>query len=296
MENQRNSELYEQLSDFLRRIINQFIGKQTNSSVQQVYISWSKLINADTNPENVKINAEKKRILIDCYTIFSDPKTRGDIHSYVEKHGYKASHELISLVTKSLNERLLGERKRKYDMSDLFDSENKFDLNNIDCSPIPNGKSSETLSYLGTTFKIQELGILSYDTPSAKNEYMYKYGITKRRPNSSKEDYYEVFSPFIDIDLLNDKDAEYTEAILGELLSASNLKHTNANGYVGKVYQITTPNNNLEVGKEVQDETSKIYKYQISQKYTLEFDPENLSAVMHYTRQQEKNEDDIELS
>lgn len=281
--------------EFLKRIVINFMNKQSSERLQSAYNGFMSLIDRDLDPMHKGQNDEKKRILETCYNIFRNPSFRERL---AESQKSMDRQELLQKLIDAVEEKGLGYQKRKYDMSDLY-AGNQITPKTERFIPLPaNSKKYHrpTATFddnLGNTITVEQTGQLVYSTLSVSNESVKSYRYTKTNNGSTIQDFPMLFSN-IDINLLNEN-KDYRNAVLGELFSKNNLKLSNAGGYIGEIIVPQTP---LSVGAQRQDE-SKFYRYQISPKYALEFDPQNLSAAVNYSRQQANqkqvdSDDDIE--
>jgi len=71
---------------------------------------------------------------------------------------------------------------------------------------------------------------------------------------------------------------------LQELLSENNLEFSNAKGYVGELRNTSKSPRQLKVGTELEDDD--YYRYQVSSKYSLEYDGTVIEAINAYNRQE----------
>lgn len=76
---------------------------------------------------------------------------------------------------------------------------------------------------------------------------------------------------------------EYRDAVLSELLGENNISLSNAGGYIG---MISRQNNKL--ARREQETVAGVYTFRINDKYCIEYDSEDLSAVMLYQSELQK--------
>lgn len=250
---------------------------------------------------NSKENLEKRKILERCLALFRSQKFKEHVkrekaeRGILEQEDVTRETRLANLhkiaeyseeLTDRLSEIVLGDLKRKYNMSDKCTTGMLKSGAPVRLKTISNGLSATTQDGFGNTITVEHIGTLEYDTLSS-NEYIYQYRITKQSSqNDSKT--YDVFS-YIDLNAFNE-DANYRKAVMENLLSDNNIEFSNANGYIGKINNTTQSQKQLNVGEEIDD--AAYYRYQISPQYALEFDGERIEAIRTYKREQEKRKDD----
>ena len=282
---------------FLREVISNFINKSTYDSLKMTYSGYITVLNNNNNnAENRQINEEKRKILEECLVIFSSKEFRDKIKTIREEQR-PSSQSIITAVTTVLSEKVLGDKKRTYNMSNRYskkiitpDSTSYTALNVSGKNPEEREKrlpSRTKKDMHGNTIKIQYLGILTYSTASVPNESINKYRITKISANDEISTY-EVYSN-IDLNKL-DVDLDYCDAIMNELLSTNNIELSNAKGYIGQVENTTFYEKQLQVGQQLNDDYG-FYRYQISKNYALFYDSQDLSAVIDFEIQQTKQEE-----
>ena len=276
MENQKNK--FNRRA-FLETVVREFINKRSIEDVKTAYKGFLRLMDSEKT-DRLEINNEKRRILEKCLDIFESVKFRESIEQLREERNPSLG-ELVQAVTKILYENILGDRKRKYDMAGMNYSDmivtGSGNLQTFD------GLSSGTLiDNFGHKFIIQEIGTLTYSTPAVGNESLKKYRITKIINDSQKEEF-EIFSN-INFSML-EQDPSYRYAVLNELLSKNNVELSNADGYVGEIVGTKNSTTQLKPGEQLEDENG-FYRYQISSTYALEYDSQDLSAVVDFTQVQ----------
>lgn len=264
---------------FLEKVVTDFVNKMSYNSLKTAYDGFIKLNNSG-NPFQQE---EKRRILEKCFDLFNDPKFREKIEEIrIDKN--PRSSLLASAITKLISERILGDQKRKYDMSNRY-SEQQILPNSTKYIPVDGANISVT-DMLGQKVNIRKIGVLKYGSWGIDSESIDKYKVTKRLADSSIQQY-EVFS-FIDLYSLEENE-EYRNAVLTELLSQNNIELSNTNGYVGEI--VSTKHSSyqkLKVGEQ-RESNEKLYRYQASENYALVYNPVDLSAVMYHARHQEHN-------
>lgn len=267
---------------FLERVVTDFINKTTYKSLKTAYDGYIKLILKDSNPQHKQQNSEKIKILEGCFDRFNN----SDFKKILEdiKLSKKPKEEvLFKAVAKALAEDVLGDKKRKYDMSDRYCPEQ---ITPGSTRLIPtNGLSVTVTDMLGCNISVQKIGALTYGTAAVTPESISKYNVRKTLEDSSVQEY-DVFT-FIDLNMLKEN-SDYRDAVLGELLSKNNIELSNTNGYIGEIVSTKNSHIQLKVGEQ-RENAEKFYRYQVSQKYALVYDPQDLSAVVYHARSQELN-------
>lgn len=208
---------------------------------------------------------KKKKLIEDCYDMFRNPKIRKSITKTT------TNDEIYDLFL----EIKLDDRKRKYDMSELFNpdligSKVKDDLAVRTVIEMDKkGKETVLLDSRKRKITIMPIGAVGYDNAFGKRSDCTKYLISKQITGEDVEEYV-VYSD-INFQLLSSNE-EYRKAVTEELLSDRNIKLSNANGYIGKIEPAQ---------EEISTEklTTEGYSYQISGNYELCYDAEELSAV-----------------
>ena len=241
-------------------------------------------------------NQQKRKILEKCLALFNSQKFKEHVRKEKSERGileqqYVTSEtrldnlEKIGKYSEELTDRLaeivLGDLKRKYNMSDKCTTDTVSTSSPVKLQTVNNGFSVTAYDDLATAITIQHIGNLHYDTLSS-NESICQYRVQKHlSPDDIKT--YEVFS-YIDLNAFND-DIEYQTLVLRDLLSDNNIEFSNANGYIGQVRNTSQSKKQLKVGEEL--DSDDYYRYQISQKYSLEYNGERIEAIQKYERQQE---------
>lgn len=286
---------------FLLYIINQFLNKKDTESVRNTY---NQLINAnakdakdakdtkDTNgstsdekkPHTLREYEKRKSIIEKCFNTFMRPAVR---HEVSEKN--LSAMQVYSQYA----EEILGDNKRKYNMSDKFDEtliayvngDSEGEIRRLvayqekigEVHPIPNSKIT-----------IQPIGKIGYINMFKDEKYVMKYRVTRKLDENN----YDTFEVFSNIDISRLDDEEYSSAIVNELLSENNIQLSGTGGYIGT---IVDENNKLGL----QTEDGSHYRYQVSKHHALEFDGEDLSAVISLekglNKSHKKPEDNSEI-
>ena len=200
--------------------------------------------------------------------------------------------QLPSFVSK-YKETILGDKKRKYDMSDMFNCDfiMKVDKKNT-------GESGRKLVYIekvrtphtytnkhGQKIVIQEMGKLCMQEWNGVKGDISKYKIRKQIANDEYEDT-EVYSNISIFDMQNEK---YKDAVLNELLGNRNIMLSNANGYIGEITE--TPNNMRKCCLHESNIGGR-YFYNMGE-FSLMYNPTDLSAVMLHEQHIKENQKSV---
>lgn len=266
---------------YLRSIVQNMVNKRTPEAISGVYNISLESLNNDAK----SIAIEKRKILENCYSIFSRVEIRKAILDSRIKNKLE-NNDLVDLVLNIISEKVLGDRKRTYNMSDKF-SEDRISTKINKKSGLPekavdfiplSKKLSITLSdEFGHEISISKTGALSYHDGIIE-ESIDKYKITKKFSNTHIENY-EVFSH---IDFLKlEKDSNYKQVVLNDLLNINNIELSNTCGYIGEIEDTRHQPKKLEVGEQYFNPNG-FYTYQISRNFALTYDYIPLTAVMLY--------------
>lgn len=247
---------------------------------------------------NTSENLEKRKILEKCLALFRSQKFKEHVRREKKERGILEQTEVtrenrlenlrrIASYSEELTDRLseivLGDLKRTYNMSDICTAGMLKTGLPVKLHPVSNGLASCAQDDLANTITIEHIGELTYETLSS-NESISQYKVTKKMPHNEIHTY-EVFS-YIDLNEF-DVNPEYRQIILGTLLSNNNLEFSNANGYIGKIQNTSDSQTQLNVGEEIYGDD--YYRYQVSPKYSLEYNGERIEAIKTYIEQQEKS-------
>lgn len=273
MENKKTTEF--DRMQFLEMVVSSFINKTTYSSLKTAYDGLVQLVSR--NSDSVQ-REEKRKILEKCFGVFCEAGFKKKIAEIRTELNPKPNI-FTRATTKFISERVLGDQKRKYDMSNRY-SENQITSGSTLFIPV-NGLSVSVTDMFGQRVDIQKVGTLKYGTQSVDSESIDKYKIRRTLSDSSIQEF-EIFS-FIDLNML-EENPEYRDVVLGELLSQNNIELSNTNGYVGEIVSTKTSSIQLHVGEQREND-EKFYRYQASPKYALIYDPQDLSAVVYHSRQ-----------
>lgn len=269
---------------FLWQIINQYMNKSDNDLLKTYQqLARANIPKKDENGElDFKKYEEKKMITDKCYEIF---RFNNRLRHLIREGKVNCNDVYVMFA-----EYVLGDDKRMYDMSELFDrslikkslKDSKRPL--VKLMNGENNKKSLGNTYVtdeGKKISIQQVDALLYMNSNGASKYLYKYLIDKNEKTGPEEVY-----TIIDV-LRMDTDDEYKNAVLSELLSDKNIQLANAAGYIG----IIKPGKG-DKGAETHVNTLsglQAYNYQVSDNYMLEFNAEDLSAVVLYENELKKD-------
>lgn len=265
--------------EFLFKMINQFTNKD-QEGIRRIYRGYINLLEQDAKTDlkngikhDYSLDEKKRKILEKCLEMFTNSETRSMI-----ANGKLTPKQIFDIS----RERILGDGKRKYNMSDLNDPsviENK--QGGIKATE-KHAVEHFFEGFSGDRMKIQPVGEINYKNAVGTEKYVTKYIVT-RETIGNKEETFEVYSN-INLILMDQSD-EYREIVLNELLSKNNIELSNANGYIGEIEE----DHDMDFGEEDKKEGS--YKYKASPNYMLTYDSEDLSAVTTYEKDRQKGEE-----
>lgn len=264
--------------EFAETVLTSFVhARKKESDVETLYNKLRSRVPDDNSSQNTA----KNKILENCLELFQNTQA-------MEKFDEDKlpDEELAKRIMDTFSEKILGDAKRKYDMSDKY---SKGMIESKSFRFIPSNVYDEL--YLrdndsNTKIMICRLGKLTYGTVSVGNESIDKYAISILEEDTVTQKY-EVFS-YINFDELL-KNGSYRQAVLSELLSINNIELSNACGYIG---EIDAPNTSYKqqigIGEEI-DTGYGTYRYRVSEKHHLVFGSEPATAVMMWVKSQELN-------
>lgn len=260
---------------FLENIIQNFFRKIQfgQPEIDTLYSGYIGLIENQIKKDK-KISSktkEMKEILDRVYRLFSDEEFR---RIAIENQlNYKQIYSLYS-------ENILGDNKRKYDMSDMYREDYIMkEEGGIGKKLLLAPKEGQIYEYTdsqGHKVTIQEIGRLYMQRWNAVKSYITKYRI-KREIEEGEYDENEIFSH---ISIFDMSDELYREAVLEELLNERNISLSNVGRYVGEITKAPIEMEEAKPGSEGMIASN--YFYKINEQYALEYEPINISAAMLY--------------
>ena len=273
---------------FFYAIVNIYMGRvkrksfDKDDSAKKVYDYALKT----AQQEGGQYNRRLTEILNQIDDLFRDPKVKNEI--------LNNNMKISEFITK-YSEQILGNNKRQYDMSNLFNAAYIKSTNNDKCENgkkikyIPTkGNAYEFSDNNGNEFCIEEIGNLYMQKWNREQSHIEKYKITRKE--NGKEIKTEEIYTNINISGLDDE--KYKEAIITELFSRKNIDLSNAGGYVGEVVETPEELKKESCGAEKVIGGS-MYFYKINDKYSLMYDAADLSAVMLHTKYNSKTVNEI---
>ena len=239
--------------------------------------------------DNTLQNTERRKVLENCLDFFNNVKNRNILNQQINTNDLKqqSKEELAETLLQRFSENILGDHKRKYDMSHKY-CEDMLDLRTFDYIQSPVEYDGPPLKYDNSDIeiKISRLGRLSYKTNTLADDSIDRYSILVLEKNIPIQEY-KVFSD-INLEKLA-TDIHYRQAVLGELLSKNNIELSNTNGFIGVIDEADTDYKpQLKIGEELDDGYST-YRYRCpsSEKHHLVYQTEPVTAVMMWTQYQE---------
>lgn len=316
MEHKKNSDCNRNV--FAQMVLPAFICAYIwKSDIRTVYSKFISKLNSDKNNDHRAQNDERRKILENCLTLFTDIKMKKQIEAEREAlkkqlnefehrgpdYEREPSHsELAKRIISAFPERLFGDNKRKYDMS------HKYSSGIIAARKAPDGSTVKGVKLVpvggihtpswclqdnyGRLISIHLIGRLQYLNGFGEGGYLEQFSVEISRANSDEdEDEYIVYTNINMVEM--GENFRYTDLVIKELLNKNNIELSNACGYIGEITSTKGESKKLSVGQEFDDEGG-FYRYQVAPDYALMYDPEQLSAVVDYVRQQERIRQQIE--
>lgn len=259
--------------------------KKGPQALEELYNGYKLLIKNQikNTPENREDSQQLIELLERAYKVFSDAEIADIIlndkitdRRFILKYG----------------ERILGDNKRKYDMSDKFEpsliylQDNEKQKRKIEYQLA----KEEKYAYLdedGKKIMIQKIGKLLFRHWNGIEDQITKYRITRQIGEGITKTY-EVFS---NINMALMHDYEYREVVLEELLSKKNIELSKAGGYIGEIETIAKENRELREGNE--KTVRGDYYYRTNTNYMLVYYSEAVTAAM-LQAMKEKSRDEEE--
>lgn len=265
---------------FLEKLVGQFMTKQDKQIMERVYNQMLKALDKEITPYNQMEITEKKRILKEWYKSVKSDEFRAGLKG----QGYKK-------IALDFADEMLGIPKRKYDMSDMFNSRliaskklsnglNK-KLVDVKSLPVNDRKRIPYVTEFGD-YIIEEIGELVYIDGINLVDNVKQYSITMP-DGCGKRTERKIFTNKIDFDAL-EAEKDYSDAFFSELLSINNMEKSNAGGYIGEL----VPSNGLKPGNEKIDDGG-FYTYGIN-KYAISYDAMTVTAAKIVEERERKKE------
>lgn len=268
---------------FLEKLVGQFMTKQDKNIMERVYNQMLVALEKQITPFNQMEVAEKKRILKEWYRSVKSDEFRAGLKGQ--------NNRKIAL---DFADEMLDIPKRKYDMSDMFNSgliaskklTNGVNKKLVDVKRL-NENDRRRIPYVTEygDYIIEETGELVYIDGINLIDGIKQYSITMPNGVNGKIER-KIFTNKIDFDAL-ETEKDYSEAFFTELLSANNMDKSNSGGYIGELVK----SNGLKPGVEKIDEGG-FYTYGIN-KYAISYDAMAVTAAK-IIEEREKKKQDIE--
>lgn len=255
----------------------------TDNNHINIYNEAVKLIQnkARENPENAENYAKLLEIADRFYDLVTDTTIREEI---IEKD--IKIPEFMHLY----KERILGDKKRKYDMSDMFRQDyisatvdRITGQKNRNVVYIPQRSPQHTYqNKAGQTVIIEEIGSLHMEEWNGVASSISKYRIQRQ----IGEEQYAVDEIYSNIRIIDMDNPQYREAVFNELLGENNVTLSNTSGYVGEIVEVPVELSKERIGTE-KTVGGDTYFYKINDKYALKYEGKDISAVMIYEKGRE---------
>ena len=280
MDNNMNKEKndVESLFKFMTDI---FFGRKNNlheNTINQLYNSINEMLSKQESKDSREPEKfmKMRHVINSFFALIRNPEVLEEIKS--------TNITKIDFMQK-YREKVLGDGKRKYGMSDLYDSgliakANKWsDRKKIEYIPSVDQVEYEFYDSKHRKVKINIEGELNYEGWNAVQSSLTEYRVEREGENG----HFKEYSILSNIIIPKMEDSQYRKAVLDELLSENNIMLANCGGYVGEI--IESPMDTKEELPYMQTQDRYRYTYRIDDKYELEYDAANVSASMDYAAQ-----------
>lgn len=255
-------------------------------ALENVYRGYKSLIENQikSTPQKEHECKELMQILEKTYAAFSD----SEMVDIILKNSVTPKQFIIRY-----GERILGDNKRKYDMSDRLNPSliayQDEELMTRKVKYVPrHGSEHCYLSPEGKKVGIQEIGSIIYEEWNGVTSGLSKYRVTRE----VGRDIYQTYDIFSNIRIIMMEQPEYREAVLEELLSQNNMQLSNVGGYVGDIEEVTVNEEGFKEGAETV--IAGDYSYRVNQKYMLTYHAERIAATMIFQKGKQLKEKENE--
>ena len=243
-----------------------------NDAMDKLYNGYRVLITNQkrSTPERAKECNDLLDMLERTYKMFTDEEVKKIIIN--NNVSFK---QFINIY----GEKLLGDNKRQYDMSDRFNEQ----LHETGRSLYTQSRGKGVHTYFDSEGKeiiIQEIGCLTFEEWNGVNSEIYKYRVQKQ----SDVNTYKECEVFTNIKFILMENMEYRAAVLEELLSRNNIELSNVGGYIGEIEK--APIDEKEFGRGKEKVMAGNYCYRITPDYMLIYRSAELDAVVRYHRKE----------
>lgn len=238
----------------------------------------------------INLEPDKKEEYQELFSIiekFHDMMSDSEIRKYILETGISKQDFMFQYA-----EELLGDDKRTYNMSSLFDPHHI-----MSCDENQIGIGNKKIRYLtkncqehiffddkGKKITIQEIGKLYFTHWNGLQDDVSQYKIL--RQIDGEQDLYEAAEVFSNIRFIHMDDPQYRQAVFYELLGKNNREFSNAGGYIGEIADIPVGAEQTEIGSEGM--INQDYYYRINEKYALKYDKTVATAAMIYEQEKKK--------
>lgn len=271
--------------EFMNRIVKDFMRMITKgaSNLESTYMGYKMLVENQIKKDPTRKDEceELLNILEKAYRTFSD----AEMVDIILKNNVTDKQFILRY-----GEKILGDNKRKYDMSDKFNPslislQDKRGGKRQVGYQAKEGKEYTYLDAEGKKVSIQGIGRLVFRHWNGLGDELSKYKIT-RQLNGDIYQVNEVISNIIIAQMDNPK---YREAVLEELLSRNNIQLSKAGGYIGEIENVTIKDKDFTEGSERTISGDDYYR--INQDYMLAYHAEAVTAAMLQEAQNQTKRD-----
>lgn len=220
-------------------------------------------------PDQVEKYEKLEEIIKSFYKLLSDPAVIAEIRETKIK-----DQEFID----KYKEEILGDNKRQYDMSSLYESSligSSSDGKKRKEAFVPSKEKIEFefLDDKNNAVRLIKLGDLLYEEWNGTRANISMYRIQRE---VAKGQFLESLV-YTNIVIPKMNEPEYRKAILGELLSSNNINLSNAGGYIGEIIESPKQDDELNYTER---KTATSYQYRLSDKYILDYDAASVTAAV----------------
>lgn len=183
-------------------------------------------------------------------------------------------------------EQFLGDNKRSYDMSGLYNEgiiqrTNEYpSRKKVKFVPLSNTMPRKFISSRNREVIITRMGELQYEEWNGVKSGLSAYKIQIEEDDGEFTEY-EVFSR---INILKMENMQYQDAVLDELLSVNNIRLSNCGNYIGEIIELNPSDENDLPFTERRDENQ--YSYRLEGGLVLFYDSADASASLDFQKQQ----------
>ena len=222
------------------------------------------------NPGQEKKYNRLHQIATSFYNLISNP----DIIDEIKNTDIK-DQEFVD----KYKEQILGDKKRQYDMSSLYDSSSiasTHDRKKRKEAFVPSGEKIEFefLDENNNAVRVIKLGDMMYEEWNGTRTNMSMYRVQRE---IEKGQFLENLV-YTNIIIPKMSEPEYRKAVLNELLSTNNINLSNCGGYIGEILE--SPKHDENELNYTERRTATNYQYRLSDKYILDYDATAVTAAI----------------